>query len=771
MTRLKLTSPGVLLILAVTAASGIFLLDLFCLRPHIDAQKWAALREEAVRTQHVTQLALQIQQKNLLVSAAAWGYTPDLLRSLDRLPADRPGLQRPQGALAEAMASPKAQWAWLTDAGGRILRIWSAHAGDDEPTETQAAALVDALASLRPLAGEANSGLARLPCGPVMFGRHAIRNGDADAKGCFYLARALDADLLGELGFAPGGKLVLVPDNRLPSGVLTDNSARQTVWLTAEDHMAVAWLAHDAAGKSLGYFLATVPVVHIHRQAVTSRRMVLIILSLSVGLALLVILGSHMLITGPVVRLLTRLQRLEAGEGSPKHLARDLHGEPLMLARRLENAFEKLAHISKTDELTGLANRRHFEQVLEAFYHQARRYNRPMSVIVMDVDFFKAVNDAGGHQAGDRVLREVAVAIEEACRKADLPARFGGDEFAVLLPETAAVDAEAVGERVREAVAARDMRVGHCEVNVTISMGVADLNAGEMDGPGAMIGLADRALYAAKQAGRNRVVQAHDIHGGRAGGEGTENGKIDVLSKKLAGLDTQFKDLFVLAFDEVMEILQQRDPHMADHTRKVQHYATLIAQEMELPDRVMKRIGIAATMHDIGMVALPDSILLCPTELSDEQMAVMRRHPLLSVRIMERMEFLEQEIPAVRYHHERYDGRGYPEAISGASIPLTARILAVADAFDAITSPRTFRNAKGCAEALGEIHRGAGTQFDPTVVNAFISMADRVGEELMHVPGLAQRPAEAPAKEAHFDTPAWRGDAPAEAPRGEAADS
>jgi len=758
MTRLKLTSPGVLLILAVVAAAGIFLLDVFCLRPHIDAQKWAALREEAIRTQHGTELALQAEQNSLLRTAAAWGQLPQVARFFQRPDRDAVG-----AVLGSFLTPTGMEEAWITDSAGNVLGIWAADANHPGPSSAQGAKLAKVISAFSEYGGESLSGLVRLPCGPALFARAPFPKAeDANTEGYLYVARQVARGLLDRLSLIGGGELVLVGGDRLPAAMLPDHSVPQTVWLTPNEHLAVAWMARDPAGRDVGYFLATVSVVHIHRQAVTSRRMVLIILSLSVALALLVILGTHMLIIGPVVRLLTRLQRLEAGEGTAENLARDLHGEPLMLARRLENAFEKLAHISKTDELTGLANRRHFEEVLECFYYQARRYNRPLSVLVMDIDFFKAVNDAGGHPAGDEMLKRVSAAIEDACRKADLPARFGGDEFAVLLPETAAPDAQAVAERIRLAISAHTTTVGSLKLNTTISIGVTDLNAGEMDGPGAMMGLADKALYTAKELGRNRIVQAHSLNAGPAVGAHDESGRIDTLSKKLAGLDGQFKDLFIQAFHEVMSILQTRDPHMADHTRKVQHYATLIARGMELPDRVVTRIGISAMMHDIGMVALPDSILLSPTHLDGEQMSLMRRHPLLSVRIMERMEFLDQEIPAVRYHHERYDGKGYPEGIAGASIPLTARILAVADAFDAITSPRTFRNAKGCAEAIGEIRLGSGTQFDPTVVGAFMAVADRLGEELLHVPGLGEESfAPQPDDRAHFTSPAWRDDQPA----------
>jgi len=774
MVRFKLTSPGVLLILAVLATGGIFLLDTFFLRPHIDAQKDAALQEQAGKTRRATQTALQGEQEELRRCAASLAEDLDIVRSFcNTNPAGAPA-----GRLDEFMRGVldrvDISHAWLTDRSGRVMASWSTVKRDQSDSHSPSAA-GPAGRTEAPGAGGlpesvdiaargAAQGLLQLPDGPAVFAQCPVPSleQDANCAGYLMLARSLDTARMEKFGKLSDSKVVLVSGSRLPAGVLDNNFAELPIWLTSREQMAVAWAARDVSGRSIGYFLATVPVTHILRQTVTSRRMILIILSLSVGLALLVILGSHMLVTGPVVRLLQRLQRLDAGEGSVQSLARNLHGEPLMLARRLENAFEKLAHISKTDQLTSLANRRHFEEVLSCFYHQARRYNRPMSLLVMDVDFFKAVNDSGGHQAGDNVLKQVAGALEEACRQADLPARFGGDEFAVLLPETAAVDAEAVAERIRQAIDRLPIRVGGTEFHVTTSIGIADLNSGEINSPCAMLGLADRALYAAKQNGRNCVVQAHNLHEDALDSrQPSEDSKINLLSKKLAGLDSRFKDLFLLAFDQVMAILEQRDPHMADHTRKVQHYATVIGQEMELAERVIKRIEIAAMMHDLGMVAMPDSILLCPGALSEEQMRIMRRHPLLSVRIMERMEFLEQEIPAVRYHHERFDGKGYPEGISGAAIPLTARILSVADAFDAMTSPRTYRTAKTVAEAIGEITRGSGTQFDPTVISAFMSAMDRLGEELMHVPGVT--PGGQSTSSTHWLRAAWRESEQAEA--------
>ncbi len=728
MRRLKLTSPGALLIFAIGLTGAILMVDAFFLRPYVTAQKDAALREQALKTERALRQAIGAEQKLLSNLNAICARSSKLEGMIRARGDDFQAFAR--GALEDSDVSV----AWLTSPEGESLACWSR--GDWLSADQ--AQLAKAKESIARVAHDpAPSGLLRFGERPVIFARQPVP-AEADPKqaaGQLWLGRVMDSQITERIGQVIGADVVLVADDSLPPGALADGVTSHAMWETGDGILAVAWQAIDTKGANLGYFRADVPVAQIQAQANAARRMILITLSLSVGLVLLVITGTHILIAGPVVRLLTRLQQVDAGDKSSlSSLTHDLHGEPLVLARRLETAFNKLAHMSKTDQMTGMANRRHFQEVLECFYHQSRRYNRPLSLMVLDIDFFKAVNDTAGHQAGDEVLQIVSRAIESACRKADLPARLGGDEFSVLLPETLAADAERVAQRVLESVSAQPFTVKGIKFNLTVSIGVTDLNAGEIDSPETMISFADKALYAAKEMGRNRVVLAHDLNGVNLDNrDQQERRKVDVVCKKLAGLDTRFKDLFLQAVEEVVEVLEQRDSHMADHARKVQHFAVLIAREMGLPHRVIKRIRIAAMLHDIGMLAMPDTLLLCPGPLSPEQVQNMRRHPLLSVRIMEGMEFLEQEIPAVRYHHERFDGRGYPEGISGAAIPLTARILAVADCFDAITTERTYRPAKPREQALEEMKHMSGLQFDPVVVDAFLSVAGRLGESMMTV--------------------------------------
>jgi len=747
--RTRLTSPGVLLIVATVLAGAISLLDLFYLQPYVETQKAHSFDEQVFRAGETLDKAMQQKQQGLLQLCRVWADRAETAVLLD---ASVPAGPEKVAAQGRVFATADADLAWLCDRGGHVVGVWAAGAA---PADTPAAATADQIAEVLPdIPTEAHGGRLVLGRQVFLFARCEVAaRGGAGLRGQLYLARRLDGRLFAELGGAVGGKNMHLADwDSLPDGATADAGGSHAFWPIREedDLLPAAWVLRDVAGRKLGYLAAELPGAGTYKLAASARRMVLIVLSLSVGLALLVIIGTHMLVTGPVVRLLKRLQELEDGEGTPADLTHDLHGEPLVLARRLESAFDKLAYISKTDELTGLANRRHFEEMLNCFYQQARRYNRSLSLIVVDVDFFKAVNDTGGHQAGDDLLRTVARSIESACRKADLPARLGGDEFAVLLPETASSHAASVAERIRKAVAEQTLTLRAVEVNVTLSAGITDLNAGEIDTAAAMVELADRALYRAKETGRNRIVQAWQLDG-LDWREGAGRSRAGVLYNKLAGLDTRFQGLFLQAMEEVMAILELRDPYMADHAARVQRCSVLLAREMELPERIVKQLEIAAMLHDIGMLAMPDSLLLCPGVLDEQQTRLMRRHPLLSVQMMEGMEFLEQEIPAVRYHHERYDGQGYPEGLAGPAIPLTARLLATADAFVAMTSPRTFRSAKPCAEAVTELEIAAGTQFDPSVVDAFIAMARRLGDKLMDLSDEAAEEAHAAAK-AHAST-------------------
>ncbi|MDP6635141.1 MAG: diguanylate cyclase [Phycisphaerae bacterium] len=716
---MKFTSPTILLLLAAVATAGIFFTDALYLRPRVFEQERAAMQSEASQTKSQVMLALAARQNTLNQVAAAMASCAESSGILAEGPdSDNRFALWARGAVSESGLD----MVWLMDSKRNITSSWSRPGNSLVPKEAPS------------VPKDVSMGLLDLPvCGPVIFARHLLPKDPQNRE--LWVVTLIGASVRTSLWNTSGGELSLVKWQGAllanPEAVPIDASSH---WVASKNRLSVSWLVRNPEGDIIAFFRASQPVPYIHLQAVSARRMVLIVLSMSMSLAGLVIVGAHILITGPVVRLLRRLQDVDQLESdSTDNLTRGLHGEPLMLAKKLQGAFRDLAHISKTDELTGLANRRHFEEVLNAFFHQAIRYRRPLSLVIIDVDFFKAINDAGGHLLGDELLKTVSRSILHACRQADLPARIGGDEFAILLPETTAPDAAAVAERIRRLLKTETTSSEELQLNVTLSIGVADIASKDIKAHADLVNRADKALYTAKERGRNCIVEFDAITGEPKSLSGNGASR-DTLQKKLAGLDSRFKDVFLQAVQEIVDLIEQRDHYMRDHVHKVQRYVVLISREMGLPDALIQRLEISAMMHDIGMLSLPDSVLLCPDELTPEQVQAMQSHPLQAVQMMQGMEFLEQEIPAVRSHHEYFDGTGYPDGLAGAAIPLTARILAVADSFDAITSPRTFRGAKSTSEALDEIRKGSGTQFDPAVVAAFLKVAEQLGDRLVIAP-------------------------------------
>lgn len=455
------------------------------------------------------------------------------------------------------------------------------------------------------------------------------------------------------------------------------------------------------------------------------------LLILASGGVVLVTAVAILVLANPLRRLLDRVGRIQLGDNlCEEEFTRNLHAEPLALARRIREIFGGFASQAKTDHLTGLSNRRQFDAELERAFLDAQRFNRPLSLILLDVDLFKAINDTAGHQAGDDLLKAVANVMVSCGRKTDLPARLGGDEFAILLPGTSATSGTVVAERILTGVRKQEVVLNGERVNTTASIGIADLNSGQIHSARDLFALADRAMYEAKKQGRNRFVQSHVLEEAEAG-DGRAQNRMTHLKESLASLDAQFKSLFVRALQDVVATMERRDPHMADHARKVRQYAKLIAREMALPEQIVQRVELTALLHDVGMLALPDDIVLCTGRLNDRQMDLMRRHPLIGARVLSGTQFLEMVIPGVRSHHERFDGSGYPDKLAGRAIPLTARIVAVADSFDAITSARSFRGATDGRNAAAIIRSAAGTQLDPDLVTIFLRQVDKLGDSLL----------------------------------------
>jgi diguanylate cyclase (GGDEF)-like protein len=369
----------------------------------------------------------------------------------------------------------------------------------------------------------------------------------------------------------------------------------------------------------------------------------------------------------------------------------------------------RLSDAARTDTLTGLKNRLALEQEIHVEVERTLRSERELSIVIGDLDHFKAVNDELGHRAGDQALVRVGHILDARRRAGDSIARTGGEEFTILLPGASEHEAYLVAERMRVAVE-RDF--ANDAVPLTFSFGVATYPEHGQTAD-TVIEAADQALYAAKALGRNRSVifnrEISAIFAPEPGGRGVD--------------ETHLATLLSLA-----EALDLRDTGTAAHSRTVGRYCGLIATQLELPAERVKRIEVAGVLHDIGKIGLPDAILQKPGRLGRNELAEIRTHPEIGAQVLSGRG-LEDLRGWVLAHHERPDGKGYPAGLHDTDIPLEAKILAVADAYEAMTADRVYREGMGAKAARAELLRCAGTQFDTRVVAAFMAVLDRIDHE------------------------------------------
>ena len=368
------------------------------------------------------------------------------------------------------------------------------------------------------------------------------------------------------------------------------------------------------------------------------------------------------------------------------------------------------------DRLTGVANRQALLAYLFAEVERATRYGRPLCVAFVDIDHFKAVNDSYGHAAGDTVLRGVAQTIAENLRASDLIGRYGGEEFMLILTETDVEEGAALSEKLRELVERQRFAIeGNPALSVTVSVGIAG-GSGQQLRMETLVRDADAAMYSAKSLGRNqtyifeepdedsRVPRAPISEAGRARameiGRRARDAATDVLTSFIAPLPHYRGQPSALIAAIVVEM----------------------ARQLELPDVEIDRIRVAALLHDVGKVAVPEAILDKPAPLTSAEWRSVVQHPRIGQVILEHAAALRDAVPIILHHHERFAGHGYPYGLRANEIPLGARIVAIADAYDAMTHDRPYKRAMSHDAAIIELQQHAGTQFDPELVALFCDL-------------------------------------------------
>src|ERR671937_278591 len=371
------------------------------------------------------------------------------------------------------------------------------------------------------------------------------------------------------------------------------------------------------------------------------------------------------------------------------------------LRGQVRHLVTELAAAARTDSLTGLANRRELEDRFASELERATRGGRPLSIIVLDLDWFKEFNDRFGHAAGDRALNQLGEALRRAARASDIVARLGGEEFAVLAPETDELEGRQLADRLRAEVRASFARKTE---KMTVSCGVATfpvhgITAGEL------LHAADRALYEAKEGGRDRSVVFREV----------EVSAQERVKAGIEGTSPRIASLVSLA-----ESVDRRKGSPAN-SRRVAHYAEQLARLLDLPEEDVERVRVAALLRDIGEVGVAESILNKPTALDGDEWRELERHPEIGARIVGAAQ-LGRVAEWILTHHERSDGQGYPRGLHQEQIPFEGRILAVADAYAAMTAERPYRHPFSPKRARAELQARAGSQFDHVVVEAFLSL-------------------------------------------------
>jgi diguanylate cyclase (GGDEF)-like protein/putative nucleotidyltransferase with HDIG domain len=364
-----------------------------------------------------------------------------------------------------------------------------------------------------------------------------------------------------------------------------------------------------------------------------------------------------------------------------------------------------LKELVNLDGLTGLYNHRYFYDSLTENTNECKINNTTLALLFIDIDYFKNYNDLNGHQKGDEVLKIISAKLKEYSRGKDIVSRYGGEEFAIIMPEASEQEALEVAEKLRLVV--QEQYFSGQEYmpnkNLTISVGVS-VYPTKAKSVIEIVKYADEALYRAKFLRKNRVESYFSI--------------LDDLQNDINENDKEI----ITSIKTLIAVINARDKYTFRHVERVVSYCTLMADRLKFEDKIKKVFIYAAYMHDIGKINISQEILNKSTPLTDEEWEILKNHPKNGAEIIKNVSVLKDVVPIILQHHEHYDGSGYPNKLKGNEISYLARLLTIIDSFDAMTSNRPYQKKKSFSTAFDELNRCSGTQFDADIVEIFIKI-------------------------------------------------
>lgn len=412
-----------------------------------------------------------------------------------------------------------------------------------------------------------------------------------------------------------------------------------------------------------------------------------------------------------------------------------LFAQQIQLAITIADLFQMVKNQAVTDALTTLYNRRYFEEYLQNEVTRAQRMKQPFTVIGLDLDHLKLINDKFGHSVGDIAIKTISDVLKKNARSIDVAARMGGEEFNILLPGIDSKGGMIAAERIRSAIESCDVeQVGH----ITASIGVGTYFE-HTENVEELLELVDQAMYRAKKNGRNQVQLAkatseiswqdvaidtfveilsrHKVP--------VSKRLSDSLCKKLSDNDkTTTKENLYSVSDKLAQTYNPN--HKTGLTKEKVQLATKLAKDFELSEDEINKLNIATTLYDVGNLLLPHELLQKSEPLTEEEKEKIKEHPLIAAReILKPISQIQDVIPIIENHHENWDGSGYPNKIQGKEIPITSQIILIVDAYYALVEPRSYRPQKTSEEALKIIESDSNKKWNPELVKEFIKIVGK----------------------------------------------
>jgi diguanylate cyclase (GGDEF)-like protein len=435
-------------------------------------------------------------------------------------------------------------------------------------------------------------------------------------------------------------------------------------------------------------------------------------------LSALASVGAHYVLKRPFTKheflfLLYSIRRFKKIFLKEEHILRDM-----------QELTHKLDSWGYMDVLTQCYNYRYFSRRLTEASNRSARTGNALSCAVFDIKSFASVNDVYGLEIGDVVIAQFSRVLKESARAHDVVCRTGGHEFSVLLEDTAIESAKQFAERIIERVESTHFGTDKEYLKITVGVGVSAMPGKSVVTSAELIKAAKHALKVAQDREGSCVATFDD-----APREVDRMGPAQ-LKNKIADLNQLLNQGMLDMVYGFARLIEAKDQYTGQHVECTRSLAERIAKELQLSDDQIVNIKHAAILHDLGKIGIDDQILRKPGRLTLEEFDEIKKHPVIAAEVLKSVHALKEALPAIHYHHERYDGKGYPDGLKGEEIPLLARIVAVADVYQALTSDRPYRKGFDKAAALKIINDERGKQFDPAVVDVFVKVMEEedVGE-------------------------------------------